>query len=122
MGVISFIESVCVQDVLYWAPSGNTGYGEALLSPEERKCRWDDIGEIYTRDDGVVISTKAKLLLTADVKVGGYMMLGSLSDLESSSQDPRELQEAFPIVSVIRTPLFRSTKEFVYETLLGEVG
>lgn len=122
MGVISFVESVCVQTAVYWAPAGNNGFGKTFAAPVEISCRWDDVSEQVIDQQGQETMSKAKLLLTGDVIEGGFMYLGTLDDLDSSPQDPREFPSAYPIIQVLRTPLFRSSSVFVYECILGNNG
>jgi len=118
MGVLSFIEKVCVQTAVYWAPAGNSGYGDSFAAAIEVPCRWDDVSEQIINQNGQEITSEAKLLLTDDVIEGGYMYLGTLDDLDSDPADPREVKKAFSIQQVRRTPLFRSTTQFVYEAFL----
>lgn len=117
MGILDFISSVCVQTATYWAAGTKDGYGGIVWpAPVEISCRWDGSTKLITDNNGENIVSKAEILLTQDVDEGGYVCLGTIDDLESSSQEnsPKTVDGAYRILRVDKTPLFKSTDEFVY--------
>ena len=121
MGVLEFIQSVAVQDFVYWAPAITNGFGDKTYpEPQQMKCRWDDKVEQFLNGTGENVISKAVLLVPEAVEVGGYAWLGDIADLtDAELEDPLLLQEAYLIGRVDKTPLFKSTDKFVYEVYLG---
>ena len=120
---IRFIDSLCVQDAVYWHPPKKDGYGSFTFEDvEEIKVRWDGKSEVNHTADGTEIVSKAEILIHSSVpelKEEGYLMLGSIADLTSvQKQNPEEIETAFPIMGIEMTPLFRSKTEFVRKVYL----
>jgi len=113
--LIKFIQSVTVQTAVYWGTPTPDGYGgKTFADPVEIKCRWDGITQMIKGADGREIVSRASILLIQDVDEGGYIFLGSLTGLDSADEDnPEQAAEAWEILKLDKTPLFRSTTEFV---------
>ncbi len=120
MGIIKFINRVCVQTAVYWPEPQSDGFGRMQYgNPIEIKCRWDDVTEIVTNKEGEVVNSRAKLMVPDDLNENGYLFLGSLTDLtEAQKDDPLIVPKAFPIQRIDKSPLFRSTDRFVREVYL----
>jgi len=120
MGIIKFIEKVCAQTAVYWGSPVEDGYGKhTYADPVEIACRWDGIVKVVTDKDGKEIVSRARLLLTQEVDEEGFLFLGNLDDLDSEGEeDPLTVDGAYQIIRLDKTPLFRSTDEFVYEVYL----
>jgi hypothetical protein len=119
-GIIRFIEKVCVQTAVYWGnPSPDGRGGNTYDTAVEIACRWEQITELVQnesiRKEGKEIVAGAKILLTQDVALEGYLYLGSLDDLSSDPDNPLEVDGAREIIKVEKVPLFKSTTEFVRE-------
>ena len=115
---IKFIDSLCVQTAVYWHPPVNDGYGSHIYpNIDEIKVRWDGKTEVSKSADGTEVKARAEILIHSEapeLKEEGFIMLGKLSDLsELQKQNPDEIETAYPIMGVEKTPLFRSTSEFV---------
>lgn len=119
MGILNFIDSVCVQTAVYWAKNGR-GFapGKNYADAVEIKCRWDGQQQEVTDSKGEKVICNAKLLLTQNVTLDGYLYLGALADLDSDPQ-PEDIKGAYRILKVKTTPLFKSIDQFVYEAFLG---
>lgn len=113
-GIIKFIEKVCVQTATYWGAPTSDGYGGfTFASPVSIMVRWDEKIEVFTDKQGKEYRSKAVVMTPDNIAEGGYLMLGI-----STSTAPRTLANAFEIRRVDRTPLFKSTTEFVYTIYL----
>lgn len=120
MSILDFIEEVCVQTAVYWGNPRSDGYGGIIFDdPVEIKCRWDDVAKLITDAKGQTVISQAEVLITQDVVVDGYLYLGALADLDSSEEEnPISVSGAHAIKRVDKTPLFKSTDEFVRSAYL----
>lgn len=110
--LIRFIDKVCVQTAVYWPVSEPDGFGGFVYEePREIDCRWDEVSKLIRDDKGQEIVVRAEVLVNEDLDEGGLLFLGTLSELDSS-QSPEGI-DAYPIIKMSKTPLFRSTTEFV---------
>lgn len=115
MGLQEFISSVCVQTAVYWAPGTKDGFGNYVWSTGvEIACRWDDTTENIINKKGQTIVSNARILITQDIDVEGYMYLGTLDDLSASQKiNPKLVPTAFPIQRYEKSPEFKSTDRFI---------
>lgn len=114
MGIEKFIEKVCVQTAVYWGSPVNDGYGgKTFGAAVEIDVRWEDKNELVTLNNGKEYMSKATILVTADVDLGGYLYLGTEDDLESDHSDPLAVDDAFEIKKFDKIPMIKKTDEFV---------
>lgn len=119
MSIESFIKKVCVQTAVYWGNPTPNGFGGYTFSaPVEVKCRWDDTNEFQRNANGVEFVAKAKVLVTQDMDLGGWLFLGSLDDLESNPV-PTKSDGAFMIGKFIKVPMIKKTDVFVRTAFLS---
>jgi len=119
MAIDKFIEKVCVQTAVYWGGASPDGYGgETFSEVEEIDCRWEDKEELTHRDNGQEFISKAEVMVTRDLDVGGWLYLGTLDELDSNP-DPREVDGAFIIGRFDRIPMIFSTTIFVRKAYVG---
>jgi hypothetical protein len=112
-GITKFIEKVCVQTAVYWGSPSPDGFGgQEYDNPVEISCRWDDVINQVTNNKGEELVSGAMVLLTQEVDVDGYLYLGTLEELKKIPEPIP--QTARMIIKLEKTPLFRSTNEFVY--------
>jgi hypothetical protein len=118
--IIRFVTSVCVQTAVYWGAPTPDGYGGyTYADPTEISCRWDGKVQLIRAANGEEVVSNAEVLVTQDVDEGGYLYLGTLDDFDSDDgEDPRNIDGAAKIISIVKTPLFRSTDEFVRQVFL----
>lgn len=113
MSIIKFIKRVCVQTAVLWVYLGPDGYGgELFAEPVEIKVRWEDIDQTMEDDTRIEFVSRAKIMLTEDVKMKDYLYLGNLVSINNEI-DPRKVERTFPIKSFRKVPLIFSTDEFV---------
>lgn len=119
-GITNFIDRVCLQTAVYWAPLGDDGYGKkTFYDPIEVSVRWQDKKDLITDNTGKEVVTRATVYPTTDVEEQGYLYLGTLDglyDSASSSEaelDPMDIDGARMIVQFHKSPVLRSTDEFV---------
>lgn len=118
MGILKFIESVCVQPAVYWtgSPDGYGGYSWSV--PQKVKVRWDDQAELVTDSEGKEVVSRARIMVATELVSGGRLWLGDLYDLnDGQKEDPMKL-ESYEIKRVDKNPLFKSKDEFVYTVYL----
>lgn len=114
MGIIGFIESVCVQTAVYWGNPQPSGMGGMIYdSPVEIKVRWDGKKQVVRTKKGKEVISNAEILVTQELDEEGYIYLGSLAEFATTPENPMGVDGAFEILSTESTPLFRSTDEFV---------
>jgi hypothetical protein len=112
--IIKFVESVCVQDCVYWSNPVPDGMGGYTYTPIDIKVRWDGKTKRVMDATGNEVVSNAEILVTQDVEVGGYLYLGTVAGLTAQEQaNPKLLDEAYPIIRKDVTPLFQSSTEFV---------
>jgi len=118
--LLDFVSSVCVQTAVYWGNPTADGYGSySFDDPVEISCRWDDQTQMVKNADGKEVVSRARLLLTQDVDEGGLILLVTLDDLDSASEEnPTSLTNAWEILRFVKTPLFQSSTDFVREAYL----
>ena len=128
MSILSFIRKVCVQTAVYWGNPVPDGFGGFTFDePVEIKCRWEDKIRTFTNLNGIETASKAMILSPVDLCHQGWVFLGTLEDVytlldvDSSNItiNPKDVQGAYEIVAIDKTPLFRSTTKFVKEYYLG---
>lgn len=114
-GIEKFIQRVTVQTAVYWCSPVNDGYGGfTFASPIEIPVRWEDQTEVITTRDGSQYVSRARILVTQDVDEGGYLYLGSLSDLtEAQKANPTLLPTAWRIRRFDKVPMIFKTDEWI---------
>jgi hypothetical protein len=115
MAIQQFIESVCVQTAVYWAPDGADGYGgKTYKTPIEVPVRWDYKREVVKDDMGREVVSNAQILIPVDVQNGGWLYLGTLNDLnETQFSDPKGLDGTFEIIQFTKVSMPKSLTDFV---------
>lgn len=105
---MSLITRMLKQKATYWAPAALNEFGQtAFASPVELSCRWEGkLGERITLDGDTKVSN-AKVYVSADVVVGGYLWLGTV---ETAPSDPKLDKMAYEITSFDKTPNFKATE------------
>lgn len=113
--LIQFIKTVCTQTAVYWANPQPDGYGSYTWdTPVEIPCLWNEKRQVVTDTNGKEVVSNAEILVTQDIDTEGMLYLGSLSDISASLQDsPKEVNGAYPVINVARTPLFWAPNEHV---------
>jgi len=111
--LLKFVEKICTQTAVYWGNPKPNGFGGYTYdSPVEIKCRWEGKSKLIRDDKGNEVVSKAEILVTQDLDIGGMIKLGTLADL-SPSQLPEDEPDAYKILQVEKIPLFRSPDEFI---------
>lgn len=120
MSIQRFIERICVQTAVYWAAPVADGYGSMTYAdPVEIPCRWTDKTRVMKNALGEEFTTRGEVLVTQDLELEGWLFLGTLDDVESVDSDtvyednPMNIEGAYRIISIDKTPMIRSTSVFV---------
>ena len=125
-GIEKFIKSVCVQTAVYWGNPQPDGFGGYTFDdPVEIPVRWEEKMQTITGTDGKEFIAATEVLVTDDYDLGGYLMLGNLSDLDSygmTSSDvvnPLELSNTYEIKHRDKIPMIKSKDVFVRKLYLS---
>ena len=114
MGILNFIDRLSVQTAVYWGSPVPNGYGGSTFADAiEIDCRWENKNQIVVGTDGKEITVDVIILTNTDMEIGGFLYLGSLTDLESDPNPDDSGVDAYEILSKRSIPLIRSTTEFV---------
>ena len=123
MSIESFISKVCVQTCVYWANPVNNGTGHFTFDyPVEIPCRWESSEKVMTDANGKQFTCRAQVLVTQDLTIGGYLMLGTLADLDEigklnrrydAKAEPLKVTTAYEIKQFDKTPMIKKTDVFV---------
>ena len=99
------------QTALYWATPMPDGWGgNTWDDPVELDCRWEQKQELFIDAHGDEVRSAAVVYLDQDVDTGGFLMLGDLDDISSSSESPDDVGEAFEIRGFAKIPNIKGTK------------
>lgn len=128
MGLQQFITKVCAQTAVYWQPKDmRNETGDPLYEyPVEISVRWDINEEkvSFSRSRGLAdafrLEGATSILVTEDLIEGGFVWLGTLSDLETEvspitllKTNPKDIKNAYVIKKFKKTPEIFSTSKFV---------
>ena len=121
MSIDTFVKKVCVQRAVYWGNPVADGFGNFTFDePVSIYCRWEIKSNVIKDSLGRELITKAKVLLTQDVEVQGWLYLGLLEDFEETTDltNPKSISGAYEIIGFDKTPMIRSTTVYVREAYL----
>jgi hypothetical protein len=130
MGLNDFMQRAYKQSAVYWGNSRNNGSGGYIfddpieLSPDNNNgVRWENRIELGGRvfdKLGDILSCNAIVFLNQDVQEQGYLMLGTLDDLDSDSTiNPKLIEGAYEIKRFDKTPAIGSATDFYRRAYLG---
>jgi len=92
------------QTAVYWATSTNSGYGETYDAPVEIDCRWEDKEKLLIGLDGEEKMSTAKVFTNSTLAIDGFLFLGDLDDLSSSTAGPRDVAASRKIIGTGKIP------------------
>jgi len=109
----NFMRRHLKQKAVYWAPTGVDAYGSITLAdPVEIWCRWEGSSVIYAGVDGEQPLQVDKVYVSQDLELNGYLMQGTLDNLDSTLKPPyvegaapirnKEVQPSLDAKEVIR--------------------
>lgn len=96
-----------VNTAVYWAnPVADGRGGYIFTSGVEIKCRWSVKMERFMTANGEEKVSRAMVRVDQDVVVGGYLFLGGLDDLSTSSAEdnPADEHSAYLIQAFSKIP------------------
>lgn len=103
--------------LVYWEPNKADKFGFArVLDPVELKCRWEDKkAEAGINPDGMTIFASSVIYLQTPLEVGGYVMQGTIEDVEDSGfpDDPTMDSRVREIIRVDNIPDLRGKSRVV---------
>lgn len=121
MGIIKRMRK---QKAVYWPPESSESagddfddYGQPQVSdPVEIDCRWEEVSEEFIDATGTRQMSRAKVYVDRDVKVGGILMLGILSDI-TDPVNPKKNENAWEIRRFEKFPDLKA-KEYLRTAFL----
>jgi len=118
MSIYEMLVSSCVQTAVYWGNPVNDGYGgHTFDDPVEILCRWEDKTGTFMSNRGEQLYSKAEVYTLQDVDENGWLFLGELMDLDSTS-NPKAQDNAYEIKRFDKSPALRSTTVFLRKAYL----
>ena len=94
----SFYNNLLVHTAVYWGSPVNAGGGAVTFAdPVEIDCRWDDRQEKFVNERGEDSISESVVYTNQALALGGYLMRGTLSDLQSDDERPLAYNLARPI-------------------------
>jgi len=112
MGIISKMRK---QKAVYWSPSGYDGFGQPTMGTAVQiTCRWEDVHEQFLDNDGQEQTSSAKVYVSQDVELGGYLWLG---DISGKPSDPKTDNSSWEIRKFENLPNLKAT-EFLKTAML----
>lgn len=84
MGIITRMRR---QSCVYWEPTGQLSKNNDPIyaDPVQMTCRWVEVNELFLDSNGKEQVSNAKVYTELDVKLDGYLMLGTLDDLVTNN-------------------------------------
>lgn len=115
-----FLKKICVQDAVYWGKPVSNGADLVYSQPKLIKCRWEERTETVIDTAGQIVLSKAKILVTEDLEIGGLLYLGDFNALTNEHRiDPQSLDGVYTIKRVEKIPFIGSDSEWVRTVWLG---
>ena len=128
MGTLKFIEKFCVQTCVYWGSPVNNGTGHFTFDfPVEISCRWENSDRVMTDANGKQFTCQAQILVKQELDKGGYLMLGTLAELDEigalhnrydAKAEPLKVETAYEIRQFDKIPWVKSSTVFVYKAFI----
>jgi hypothetical protein len=89
------LERKLKQKCVYWAVNTFDEFGKITFEePVEISCRWEDNVVLFVDSTGESRPSKAIVYLVTDTDLTGWLWKGTLVELDSDYNDPRELKDA----------------------------
>ena len=109
------LDTMRKQTAVYWAPgSGRAKYDElgqpTQIDPVEIRCRWSNKVEQFIDSKGAEQISKSKVYPGIDLEPGGYLRLGTISDLDSADVNPEVIDGAWEIKAFDKIPTLKADK------------
>ena len=103
---MSYITRNHKQNVTYWSPGSNDGFGGVTFgTPVTVKGRWEDKAVLFIDASGNEVTSIAKIYLGIDVVLKGYLFEG-----ETTAANPNTVSNAREIRSFRRIPNLKATE------------
>lgn len=103
--------SALKQTAVYWGnPTPDGLGGRTFDDPVEISVRWERKQELIIDQNGEEVTSHAIVYVSQDMELGGYLYLGALADLSSSTENPQEVDEAREIRRFDKIPDLRGTR------------
>lgn len=114
---MSIISRMRKQVAVYWPMIGTNDAGEPIYGPpEEIKCRWEDVHEVFKTAAGDDTVSNSKVYVDRETPEGGVLWEGSIEDLENQML-PFENDGAYAIRKFSRVPNLKATESLLIAML-----
>jgi hypothetical protein len=128
MGIEAMIAKNCPETCVYWGNPVSDGEGGFEFDePIEISCRWQDMQQLISDNNGEQVTSMALVYVTQDLDEQGMLYRGTLSDLETTYSpensagdmvNPRKIEGAYFIKKFEKIPSLKSTTEFIRKAYL----
>jgi hypothetical protein len=100
------------QTAVYWAPTGQDGYGEhTYAQPVELAVRWEERNELFINKEGREVRSEVVVYPIQALQNEGLLYLGLLSGLtDPQKANPRSIAGIHEIKAVQSLPNFKATQ------------
>ena len=107
------------QTAVYWTPSTLDGFGNVTFAtPVEIAVRWENKVELFIDNQGKEQKSAAVVYPVSEVKLEGYLYLGTLDDLSPAEEsNPKSVTTAKEIRGVSASINIKGTQT-LYKTWL----
>lgn len=118
------IDNLCQQICVYWGPTTNNEFGGwNFAAPVEIQCRWEEKLVLFHDKNGNQTQAKAVVHIVEDVKMEGYLMLGTIADIPSGYiNTPKALENAYVIKRFDKSPAISDPTAFLRKAYLTPYG
>jgi|TARA_R100001530_G_scaffold56739_1_gene41378 hypothetical protein len=109
---MSFLTRNHNQTAVYWGTPATDKFGSRTFAdPVELSVRWEDRNDKFIDAGGREDVSRAFVFLGQDIDLGGFLFLGSLSDIDSSTDEtkPENVDNSFEVKAFVKTPNLKAT-------------
>lgn len=121
MSLLTNLEQLYKQDIVYWGNPVNDGFGSFTFDdPIELKCRWSNKEQIVADNNGKSEIYRSIIFVPQDVDLDGLIWQGTLDDLTDTHEaDPRNIAGIMIIKRFEKAPTIRSYNTFLRKAFLS---
>lgn len=103
--------SMLNQTAVYWANPTADGFGGRTFdNPVAISVRWERRQQLIIDQAGQEVTSTAIVYVGQDIELGGYLFLGTIADLSSTTENPQEVDDAREIRRYDKTPDVSGTR------------
>jgi len=117
MGFKEFIKKYAGDTAVYWGNITPDGEGGITGDAVEFSCRWERVSKLYRDKTGKEKMSNAVIYVAEEPSVGffteGWLYRGTLDDLDSNPENPKDADGAFEIQRIDIIPGLNHNEELI---------